>query len=132
MRTPQGFKQAYDQYVAGGWGSLSAKPEHGGQNLPESLSVLVTEMLGAANTAWFMYPGLTHGAVAALEAHGSEQQKNVYLTHLVAGRWSGTMCLTEAHCGSDLGLIKTRAQPRPDGSYASPAPRYSSRSVNMT
>lgn len=116
--TPKGFKQAYDQYVAGGWGGLSAKPEHGGQNLPESLSVLVTEMLGAANTAWFMYPGLTHGAVAALEAHGSEQQKYVYLTHLVAGRWSGTMCLTEAHCGSDLGIIKTRAQPRVDGSYA--------------
>jgi alkylation response protein AidB-like acyl-CoA dehydrogenase len=118
VRTPSGFRQAYEQFVAGAWGGLSAPAAYGGQDLPESLNVLVTEMMASANTSWLMYPGLTHGAVAAIEAHGSEQQKTTYLRKLIEGRWTGTMCLTESHCGSDLGMIRTRALPQTDGNFA--------------
>lgn len=117
VKTPKGFKEAYRTFVDGGWSGLSADRAYGGQGLPESTSVLMTEMLGASNTAWAMYPGLSHGAMAAIYTHGTEEQKKIYLTRLIEGRWTGTMCLTEAHCGSDLGLIKTRATPQSDGSY---------------
>ncbi len=116
--TPAGFKQAYQQYVDGGWGGISAPEEFGGQGLPESLNISVLELMAAANISWVQYPGLTHGAVAALTTHGSEQQKQLYLPKMVEGSWSGTMCLTEAHCGSDLGLIKTRAIPIEGGEYS--------------
>lgn len=117
VTTPAGFKAAYEQFIAGGWGGLSAPCAYGGQGLPESLSLLMTEMVGASNTSWSMYYCLTHGAIAAIAAHGSEEQKETYLKKLIEGRWTGTMCLTEPHCGSDLGLIKTRAVPRGDGTY---------------
>jgi len=117
VRTPKGFKEAYQKYVAGGWPGISAPAAHGGQGLPESIGVLVTEMAGTANTAWAMYPGVSHGAIAALHAHGNDQQKETYLRKLIEGSWTGTMCLTEPHCGSDLGLVKTRAQPQSNGSY---------------
>jgi len=117
VTTPQGFKQAFAQYVEGGWHGLAADPTYGGQGLPSSLGLVISEMIGSSNTSWGMYPGLTHGAMSAIHAHGTEEQKNTYLRKLTEGRWTGTMCLTEAHCGTDLGLIKTRAVPRADGSY---------------
>ncbi|WP_248803919.1 acyl-CoA dehydrogenase C-terminal domain-containing protein [Pseudomonas sp. MWU13-2100] len=118
VTTPQGFKQAFAQYVEGGWHGLAADPAYGGQGLPLSLGLVISEMIGSSNTSWGMYPGLTHGAMSAIHAHGTEEQKNTYLSKLTEGRWTGTMCLTEAHCGTDLGLIKTRAVPLADGSYA--------------
>ncbi|NWD09473.1 acyl-CoA dehydrogenase C-terminal domain-containing protein [Pseudomonas gingeri] len=118
VTTPQGFKQAFAQYVEGGWHGLAADPEYGGQGLPHSLGLVISEMIGSSNTSWGMYPGLTHGAMSAIHAHGTAEQKNTYLSKLTAGTWTGTMCLTEAHCGTDLGLIKTRAVPQADGSYA--------------
>ncbi len=118
VTTPDGFKEAYANYVEGGWASLSADPEFGGQGLPPSMSTLVNEMSGSANWAWAMYPGLSHGAHSTIDAHGTEEQKNTYLTHLTTGEWTGTMCLTESHCGTDLGLLRTRAEPNDDGSYA--------------
>ncbi|NWB88634.1 acyl-CoA dehydrogenase C-terminal domain-containing protein [Pseudomonas gingeri] len=118
VTTPKGFKQAFAQYVEGGWHGLAADPAYGGQGLPLSLGLVISEMIGSSNTSWGMYPGLTHGAMSAIHAHGTEEQKNTYLSKLTEGRWTGTMCLTEAHCGTDLGLIKTRAVPQADGSYA--------------
>ncbi|MDN3520531.1 acyl-CoA dehydrogenase C-terminal domain-containing protein [Halomonas ramblicola] len=117
VKTPKGFKQAYARYVEGGWPSLAADPEHGGQGLPPSLAMVLSEMICATNLAWGMYPGLSHGAADALRHHGSAEQKATYLTRLVAGAWTGTMCLTEPHCGTDLGLIKTRAAPTDDGAF---------------
>ncbi|HEY8554928.1 MAG TPA: acyl-CoA dehydrogenase C-terminal domain-containing protein [Burkholderiales bacterium] len=117
VTTPTGFKEAYRQYVEAGWPSLAAPPEYGGQGLPESLGSAVGEMIGEANWAWGMYPGLSNGAKRTILAHGSEEQKRIYLPKLVSGRWTGTMCLTEPHCGSDLGLLRTRAEPQPDGTY---------------
>jgi alkylation response protein AidB-like acyl-CoA dehydrogenase len=117
VRTPTGFKEAYQQFVEGGWPSLAADPEFGGQGLPESLGFSISEMTGQANWAWGMYPGLSHGAKRTVEAHGTDEQKQVYLTKLVSGQWTGTMCLTESHCGSDLGMLRTRAEPQADGSY---------------
>ena len=117
VTTPEGFKQAYAQFVDGGWPSLAHAPEYGGQGLPESLGMTINEMIGQANWAWGMYPGLSHGAMNTLSAHGTEQQRQTYLTKLVSGQWTGTMCLTEAHCGTDLGLLRTRAEPETDGSY---------------
>ncbi|WP_227369662.1 acyl-CoA dehydrogenase C-terminal domain-containing protein [Halomonas sp. M20] len=117
VRTPKGFKQAYAQYVEGGWPGLSSDPEHGGQGLPASLGMALSEMICASNLAWGMYPGLSHGAADALRHHGTDEQKSAYLTKLVEGVWTGTMCLTEPHCGTDLGLIKTRAIPTDDGAY---------------
>ena len=118
VTTPKGFKQAFAQYVEGGWHGLAADPAYGGQGLPSSLGLVISEMVGSSNTSWGMYPGLTHGAMSAIHAHGTEQQKHTYLSKLTAGQWTGTMCLTEAHCGTDLGIIKTRAVPQADGSYA--------------
>ncbi|MDD1140444.1 acyl-CoA dehydrogenase C-terminal domain-containing protein [Pseudomonas sp. TNT2022 ID233] len=118
VTTPTGFKQAFAQYVEGGWHGLAADPAYGGQGLPSSLGLVISEMVASSNISWGMYPGLTHGAMSAIHAHGTEEQKNTYLRKLTAGRWTGTMCLTEAHCGTDLGIIKTRAVPQADGSYA--------------
>ncbi|MGC3874248.1 acyl-CoA dehydrogenase C-terminal domain-containing protein [Halomonas sp. GXIMD04776] len=117
VRTPEGFKQAYAQYVEGGWPGLASDPEHGGQGLPASLGMALSEMICASNLAWGMYPGLSHGAADALRHHGTDEQKSTYLTKLVEGVWTGTMCLTEPHCGTDLGLIKTRATPTDEGVY---------------
>lgn len=117
VTTPTGFKEAYQQYVEGGWPSLAHAPEHGGQGLPESLGLIINEMTGTANWSWSMYPGLSHGAMNTLEAHGTDEQKHTYLTKLVSGEWTGTMCLTEPHCGTDLGLLRTKAEPQADGSY---------------
>ena len=117
VTAPAGFKQAYQQYVAAGWPALSCDPAYGGQGLPIVLNNGFYEMLNSANQAWTMYPGLSHGAYECLHAHGSEEQKKLYLPKLVSGEWTGTMCLTESHCGTDLGLLKTRAQPQADGSY---------------
>ena len=118
VTTPTGFKEAYRQYVDNGWASLSSDVEYGGQGLPESLGTIVSEMVGTANWSWGMYPGLSHGAKNTLEAWGTEDQKQTYLTQLISGEWTGTMCLTEPACGSDLGILKTKAEPNADGSYA--------------
>ncbi len=117
VTTPTGFKEAYEQYVEGGWPSMTQSVEHGGQGLPESLGTILSEMNGTANWAWSMYPGLSHGAMKTIAAHGSDEQRDVWLGKLVSGEWTGTMCLTESHCGTDLGLLKTRAEPSDDGSY---------------
>ncbi|MGV8803643.1 MAG: acyl-CoA dehydrogenase C-terminal domain-containing protein [Polaromonas sp.] len=117
VTTPQGFKQAYAQYVEGGWAALSCNPEYGGQGLPFVVNQCFYEMLNSANQAWTMYPGLSHGAYEALQAHGTEAQKQLYMPKLVSGEWTGTMCLTEPHCGTDLGLLATRAEPQPDGTF---------------
>ncbi|MEJ2802666.1 acyl-CoA dehydrogenase C-terminal domain-containing protein [Comamonadaceae bacterium PP-2] len=117
VATPQGFRQAYAQYVEGGWPALSCDPEHGGQGLPFVLNQCLYEMLNSANQAWTMYPGLSHGAYEALHAHGTDEQKRLYLPRLTSGEWTGTMCLTEPHCGTDLGLLRTKAEPQADGSY---------------
>ena len=117
VTTPPGFKEAYAQYVAGGWPSLAGDPEYGGQGLPGSLSVVINELVSTANWAWEMYPGLSQGAKLTLAAYGTEAQKQTYLTKLTSGEWTGTMCLTEPHCGTDLGLLKTRAEPEANGGY---------------
>ncbi len=117
VRTPDGFKEAYQQYVEGGWASLESSTKYGGQGLPISLGVVLREMMGQANWSWAMYPGLSHGAINTLETHGTDEQKQTYLTKLVSGQWTGTMCLTEAHCGTDLGMLRTKAEPQDDGSY---------------
>jgi alkylation response protein AidB-like acyl-CoA dehydrogenase len=114
---PKGFKDAYKTYVEGGWPSLSADPEYGGQGLPVTLNQCVYEMLNSGNQAWTMYPGLSHGAYEALHAHGTPEQKKMFLPKLTSGEWTGTMCLTEPHCGTDLGLLRTKAEPQADGSY---------------
>jgi alkylation response protein AidB-like acyl-CoA dehydrogenase len=117
VKTPDGFKAAYDQYVQGGWPALSADPDYGGQGLPVVVNQCFYEMLNSANQAWTMYPGLTHGAYEALHAHGTDAQKALYLPKLTSGEWTGTMCLTEPHCGTDLGLLRTKAEPQADGTY---------------
>ncbi|MES2188928.1 MAG: acyl-CoA dehydrogenase C-terminal domain-containing protein [Pseudomonadota bacterium] len=114
---PKGFKDAYKQYVEGGWAALSCDPEYGGQGLPFVMNQCLYEMLNSANQAWTMYPGLSHGAYEALHAHGTEEQKKIYLPKLTSGEWTGTMCLTEPHCGTDLGLLRTKAEPQADGTY---------------
>ncbi|MHB1200117.1 MAG: acyl-CoA dehydrogenase C-terminal domain-containing protein [Polaromonas sp.] len=114
---PKGFKEAYAQYVQGGWPALSCDPEYGGQGLPFVVNQCLFEMLNSANQAWTMYPGLSHGAYEALHVHGTDAQKKLYLPKLVSGEWTGTMCLTEPHCGTDLGLLRTRAEPQTDGAY---------------
>jgi alkylation response protein AidB-like acyl-CoA dehydrogenase len=117
VTTPQGFADAYRRYVDAGWPSLSCDPAFGGQGLPMVLNNALYEMLNSANQAWTMYPGLSHGAYECLHAHGTPEQQALYLPKLVLGEWTGTMCLTEAHCGTDLGLLRTRAVPEADGSY---------------
>ena len=118
VTTPEGFKEAYKTYIEAGWTSLTGSEGMGGQNLPSSIGLAVTEMITTANWAWAMYPGLSEGAIATLEDHGTEDQKKDYLTKLISGVWSGTMCLTEPHCGTDLGQMKTKAVPNADGSYS--------------
>ncbi|MDF0600355.1 acyl-CoA dehydrogenase C-terminal domain-containing protein [Psychromarinibacter sp. C21-152] len=117
VRTPEGFKAAYDQLRDGGWMGLDADPDYGGQGMPYLLSSAVGEMFVSANMAFNMYQGLTHGAYSAIHEHGSDQQKATYLPNMVEGKWSGTMNLTEPHCGTDLGLIRTKAEPQDDGTY---------------
>ncbi|MFT6904939.1 MAG: alkylation response protein AidB-like acyl-CoA dehydrogenase [Oleiphilaceae bacterium] len=118
VKTPTGFKEAYQQFVEGGWPSMNAPVEHGGQGLPESLNIVMSELIGTANWSWGMYPGLSHGARATLEEHGTPEQQEIYLTKLISGEWTGTMCLTEPQCGSDLGILTTKAETNADGSYA--------------
>jgi alkylation response protein AidB-like acyl-CoA dehydrogenase len=117
VTTPTGFKDAFKQIVEGGWIGISAPPEFGGQGLPMLMTQIVNEFLCSANMAFAMYPGLTQGAIAALIAHGSAEQKAAYLPKMIAGEWTGTMNLTEPHCGTDLGLLRTKAVKQSDGSY---------------
>ena len=117
VTTPPGFKEAWDQFVAAGWTTLSAPEEFGGQGLPQVVGTAVTEYLLSANQAFEMYHGLTAGAIASILVKGSDEQKRTYVPNMVAGRWTGTMNLTEPHCGTDLGLLRTKAEPQPDGSY---------------
>ena len=118
VTTPKGFKEAYHQFVEGGWPSLAHDEAHGGQGLPESLNVVISDMVSSSNVAWGMYPGLSHGAMNTIMAWGTPEQKDTYMSKLVSGEWTGTMCLTESHCGSDLGLMKSKAELNADGSYA--------------
>ncbi|MFC0253740.1 acyl-CoA dehydrogenase C-terminal domain-containing protein [Massilia consociata] len=118
VTTPKGFKEAYQQYVEGGWAALACDPEYGGQGLPVTLNNSFYEMLNSSNQAWTMYPGLSHGAYECLKEHGTDEQKKLFLPKLVSGEWTGTMCLTEAHCGTDLGLLRTKAEPQADGTYS--------------
>jgi alkylation response protein AidB-like acyl-CoA dehydrogenase len=117
VTTPAGFKEAYRQFVDGGWQGLSFPTEYGGQGLPTSLSLFKTEMMGAANWSFNMYPGLSLGCINTLLRYATEAQKSLYLPSLVSGEWTGTMCLTEPQCGTDLAQVRTRAEPQPDGSY---------------
>lgn len=117
VTTPKGYKEAYDQYVMGGWQGLSAPEDYGGQGLPASMGLFKQEMMGTANWSFSMYPGLSLGAMNTIFLHGSEDQKQTYLVPLTEGRWGGTMCLTEPQCGTDLGQVKTKAEPQADGSY---------------
>ncbi|HEY9118380.1 MAG TPA: acyl-CoA dehydrogenase C-terminal domain-containing protein [Marinobacter sp.] len=118
VTTPDGFRAAYARFVEGGWTALDAPLQYGGQGLPHTLKFVVDEMVCSTNLSLGMYPGLTHGAISALYAHGSDELKDTYLEKLISGQWTGTMCLTEPQCGTDLGLIRTRATPNDDGSYA--------------
>jgi alkylation response protein AidB-like acyl-CoA dehydrogenase len=117
VTTPKGFKEAFEQYKEGGWMGLAFDPEYGGQGLPYALHSAVGEYFSSANMAFAMYPGLTQGAMAAIHVHGSDEQKQKYLPKMVEGTWTGTMNLTEPHCGTDLGLLRTKAVPQGDGSY---------------
>ncbi|MCZ4311913.1 acyl-CoA dehydrogenase family protein [Comamonadaceae bacterium G21597-S1] len=118
VTTPPGFRQAYQAFWQAGWPALSARPQHGGQGLPSVLEAMLYEMLSAANHGWTMAPGLLHGAYECIRHHGSDALRERYLEKLATGEWLATMCLTEAHAGSDLGLVRTRAEPLPDGRYA--------------
>ena len=117
VRTPTGFKDAFEQVKEGGWTGLDMPEEYGGQNMPQVMGSAVAEMFSASNQAFTMYQGLTHGAASAILAHGSEEQKNTYLPNMVSCEWTGTMNLTEPHCGTDLGMMRTKAEPQGDGSY---------------
>jgi alkylation response protein AidB-like acyl-CoA dehydrogenase len=118
VTSPPGFKHAYEQFIEGGWSGLVAPEKFGGQGLPESFGAVLKEMIDASNLAWGNYPLLSHGATEALKHHGEAWQQEAFLKPIVEGRWTGTMCLTEPHCGTDLGLLKTKAAPNADGSYA--------------
>jgi alkylation response protein AidB-like acyl-CoA dehydrogenase len=117
VRTPSGFKDAYESLCAGGWMGLACDPEYGGQGLPHTLSVFFEEMLQSSNMSLSLYPGLTRGAYVAIRAHGTDEMKRTYLPKLIDGSWTGVMCLTESHAGTDLGMMRTRAKPDDDGSY---------------
>ena len=117
VRTPSGFKKAYKIFCDGGWTAMSASPDWGGQAVPIPVAMMVDEMLCSSNVAFALYPGLSRGAYVALSHVGGEDLKEIYLPNLVSGKWSATMCLTEAHCGTDLGMLRTRAVPKEDGSY---------------
>jgi hypothetical protein len=118
VTTPDGFREAFQAYCAGGWQGLGVALEDGGQGLPPSVGMILGEMNGAANYAWSMYPGLAHAPITCIVNGGTEAQKRQWLPPLISGEWAGTMCLTEAHCGSDVGLLRTRASDNGDGSYA--------------
>jgi len=118
VTTPKGFKQAYDQFIAGGWQGLSHPEEYGGQGLPMSLGLFKSEMMGTANWPFTMYPGLSLGCMNTIMLHGTEEQKNTYMPPLTEGRWMGTMCLTEPQCGTDLGQVASKAEPKGDGTYS--------------
>ena len=118
VTTPKGFKEAYAEFVAGGWQGLSFPTEFGGQGLPASLNLFKTEMMGTANWSFAMYPGLTIGCINTILQYGTDAQKKQYLPKLVSGEWTGTMCLTEPQCGTDLAQVKTKAEPQKDGTYA--------------
>ncbi|WP_417624604.1 acyl-CoA dehydrogenase C-terminal domain-containing protein [Paremcibacter congregatus] len=115
--TPDGFKEAYNQYVEGGWQGLTGDPEYGGQGMPQTLGLVLNELMVSANWGFAMYPGLTKGATESIHTWGTEEQKHKYLPKMYAAEWSGTMNLTEPHCGTDLGLLRTKAEPNDDGSY---------------
>jgi alkylation response protein AidB-like acyl-CoA dehydrogenase len=117
VTTPTGFKAAFKQFAAAGWTGLDGDPKYGGQGVPHVVGNAVSEMMIGANVAWAMYPGLTHGAYSALKAYGSDETKNIYLPRFLTGEWTGTMCLTEPHCGTDLGLLRTKAVDNGDGTY---------------
>ncbi len=118
VRTPDGFPAAYAAFVEAGWPALACAPDAGGQGLPQLLDAALHEMLASANHGWTMYPGILHGAYACLHAHGDAHLRATYLPHIVSGRWLATMCLTEPQAGSDLGLLRSQARPRGDGSYS--------------
>ena len=118
VTTPEGFKEAFDQYRDAGWGTLTQPEELGGQGLPQVIGFALKEMMSSANQSFGMYPGLTNGAIEALKAKGTDEQKETYLPNMVSGQWTGTMNLTEPHCGTDLGMIRTKAEPQGDGSYS--------------
>ncbi|TPH19246.1 acyl-CoA dehydrogenase C-terminal domain-containing protein [Litorilituus lipolyticus] len=118
VTTPDGFKEAYQQFVEGGWPTLAQNTDFGGQGLPHSLNTAITEFFSSANHSFAMYPGLSHGALATIEAHGSQEQQQMFMPNLVEGNWTGTMCLTEPHCGTDLGMLRTKAELNDDGSYS--------------
>ena len=117
VRTPKGFKEAWVQFRDAGWPTLACEPDFGGQGMPAAVGIAFQEMMNSANQAFTMYPGLTHGAYDCLLAHGTPDQKALYLPRLVSGEWMGTMCLTEPHCGTDLGMLRSRAEPQADGTY---------------
>ena len=117
VSVPDGFKEAYDAYCEGGWIGLAVPQEFGGQGLPYTLHAAIGEYMSSANLSLMMYPGLTQGAIAAVLVHGTPEQKQTYLPKMVEGIWSGTMNLTEPHCGTDLGLLRTKAVPQGDGTY---------------
>ncbi len=117
VRTPKGFQAAYKAYCEAGWAASACDPKYGGQGMPETIGKMLEEMTSAVNLSFGLYPGLTRGAYEAILGHGSEEIKDLYLPKMVSGEWTGTMCLTEAHCGTDLGLLRTRAVPSDDGSY---------------
>src|SRR5690606_9239470 len=116
--TPPGFREAYRQFVDNGWAGLTVSEEYGGQGLPATVGAVSTEMIDAANLSWGTYPLLSHGQVEALKHHGEQWQRDVFLSAIASGRWTGTMCLTEPHCGTDLGLLRTRAEPIAGDRYA--------------
>lgn len=118
VTTPTGFKEAYKTFAENGWNALSGNPEYGGQGMPKSLAVLFEEMIHAANCSFALYPLLSNGATLCLDAHASEELKNLYLPKMYSGEWAGTMCLTEPHSGTDLGIIRSKAEPNTDGTYA--------------
>ena len=115
--TPKGFKEAWQMMIEGGWPTMECDPEYGGQGLPSLLNLCIGTMHSAANMAFMMYPGLTHGAYSAIHAHGTDAQKQTYLPKMVSGAWTGTMNLTEPHCGTDLGMLRTKASPNGADSY---------------
>src|SRR5579864_4382386 len=117
VRTPKGFKEAYELFRQGGWTSVACAPAYGGQGLPHTLHFFLEEMISSANTSFGMYPGLSNGAYSAIRAHANDELKTRFLPRLVDGTWSGTMCLTEPQCGTDLGQIRTKAEPTGNGTY---------------
>ena len=117
VTTPKGYKEAYKEFVEAGWPALAADPEYGGQGLPNMVSLFFEEMICSSNLSFGLYPGLTRGASIMLHRHGSEELKDIYLKKMFEGTWSGTMCLTEPHCGTDLGMLRTKAEPQTDGTY---------------